>query len=210
MSLVHYECILCHQSAQSALCIFCQDALAKEALTNKRKIIKVQGETIFIYSFNHYDGNTKKLLSMFKYNKNHLAGKALASYFYQTCQQQHALSDIDLILPVPSHRLRYLYRGFNQAEILAKSLYDHDRNHYDARALIKARYTRPQAKSNYTQRQTQLHGTIAQRHVIVSKHLLIVDDVITTGATIQAMIKTLLNNPNNKIDRISVASLCRA
>lgn len=146
---------------------------------------------------------------MFKYNNNHLAGQALSRYFRLSFQRQRALADVDLMLPIPTHRLRFLYRGFNHADIFAEALAKAQNCPLAERALYRKKYTKPQAKSDYEARQKQLKQVFAQKKKIHAAHLLVIDDVITTGATIKAFIHTLLSHPGNTIDKISVLTLCR-
>lgn len=146
---------------------------------------------------------------MFKYNNNHLAGQALSRYLSSAFQRQRALDDVDLIIPVPSHRFRFLYRGFNHADIFAKNLAKTQHCRLAERALYRKKYTRPQAKSDYEARQQQLKHVFTQRKTIHASHVLVIDDVMTTGATIKALIHTLLSHSGNTIDKISVLTLCR-
>ena len=206
---VHAECILCRQSSDNALCPYCRENLSKEAMADKRRVLNVNTQPTNIYSFNQYDQYTQRLLFMFKYEKNHLAGSALCAYFAEVFKRQPSLKDVDVILPVPSHRFRYLTRGFNQAALLAYPLTRAANVSLSRHQIIKKKYTRSQAKSTWSQRQRQLDGTFSQKGSLEATHLLIIDDVITTGATIKAMIQLLQRNHQNQIKKISVATLCR-
>ena len=203
------QCILCHQPGDGGLCNYCAPLLSQEALTHKRKILHLQNHHIYLYSINHYSGYTRKLLFMFKYNKNHLAGQALSAYFTLAFQRQRTLDDVDVMIPVPSHRFRFLYRGFNHADIFAKNLAKTQHCRLAQRALYRKKYTKPQAQSDYEARQQQLKHVFDQRKTIHASHALVIDDVITTGATIKALIHTLLSHPDNAIHKISVLTLCR-
>ncbi len=207
--LFNYECILCRESSDKSLCQHCEDSLSSESIVYKRRSIIINEQGVNIYSFNHYHDHTRKLLSMFKYKKNHLAGEALCCYFATAFKRQNTLEDIDMILPVPSHRLRYLVRGFNQADILANSIAHNSNSTLFLNTISKYKYTKAQAQSDFTTRQNQQMNTFRQRSPLKANHLLIVDDVITTGATIKAIISMLQADGNNQINKISVLTLCR-
>ncbi|WP_119328133.1 ComF family protein [Cysteiniphilum halobium] len=203
------QCIICKQITSKGLCNNCQEALTKESHTNKRQQLIINGQPIIFYALNHFDGLTRKLLFLFKYQNNHIAGDALGLYLSTCFKRLHSLSDVDYILPVPSHRLRFLVRGFNQADILAKHL----SSIYcvvDTTSIKRHKYTKPQAKSSYEQRQRQMHHVFKQKKAIMAKHLLIIDDVYTTGATLKALIACIQSFSKNHIEKISVLTLCHA
>ncbi|MBK2123714.1 ComF family protein, partial [Fangia hongkongensis] len=75
--------------------------------------------------------------------------------------------------------------------------------------ISKYKYTKAQAQSDFTTRQNQPMNTFRQKSPLKANHLLIVDDVITTGATIKAIISMLQADGNNQINKISVLTLCR-
>ena len=203
------QCIVCNQAADKGLCSGCQETLTKESHSSKRQQLMINGQPVIFYALNHFEGLTRKLLFLFKYQHNHIAGDALALYLSTCFKRLHSLADADYILPVPSHRLRFLVRGFNQAEILAKHLAFPYRK-LDITSVKRHKYTKPQAKSSYEQRQSQMHHVFKQKTVISAKHLLIIDDVYTTGATLKALIECLQSNSSNHIEKISVLTLCHA
>ena len=87
--------------------------------------------------------------------------------------------EVDLIAPVPIHRSRLSWRGFNQAEALCEKL----PNHLIGQDLVRIRRTPPQVKLTPEQRSKNLVGAFKCPTDIVGKRVLLVDDVFTTGAT---------------------------
>ena len=94
--------------------------------------------------------------------------------------------------------------------MIAKSLAQHYHISYQHKAFMRAKYTRPQAKSNYRERINQMDDVFKQKHPIRTNHLLVIDDVYTTGATLKAFVKMLLAHTDNRIEHISVLTLCKA
>jgi ComF family protein len=95
--------------------------------------------------------------------------------------------DIDTIAPVPIHRSRLSWRGFNQAEALCELL----PSHLIGSDLVRVRRTMPQVKLTPEERSANLLGAFKCPADIVGKRVLLVDDVFTTGATANECAKAL-------------------
>lgn len=114
--------------------------------------------------------------------------------------------DIDAILPVPLHRRRRVIRRFNQAEELARPL----QNVLAAKVIHsvrRIRHTPYQSGLSAAARRRNLRSAFELRRGLHAKHVLIVDDVITTGETCRQLARMLLDN---KVNQVSVLALARA
>ncbi len=137
-----------------------------------------------------------------------ILGKLMATLLATpTINDQLSTINSPLLIPVPIHRRRQRERGFNQAELLAReasSAYG-----WDPRpdVLARTRYTPPQAKLDRAARQTNLHGafTVLDAGALRGRHALLVDDVLTTGATLTACAVALRDS-----GAASVGGLCLA
>jgi len=112
--------------------------------------------------------------------------------------------DIDAILPVPLHRWRHLRRGFNQAAELAKPLH----THLDLPLLnnvVRVVATPYQSGLDATQRRRNLKSAFRVRGTIKARHVLIVDDVITTGETCRQLARVLIANGVAKVSALALA-----
>lgn len=100
---------------------------------------------------------------------------------------------IDAIVPVPLHRARLAERGFNQAELLAAPCARQWELPFLTRALVRTRPTRPQTELDPAARRTNVAGAfaVARPREVAGRRLLVVDDVLTTGATAVAVARTL-------------------
>ncbi|NNC76626.1 MAG: ComF family protein [Woeseiaceae bacterium] len=114
--------------------------------------------------------------------------------------------DIDALLPVPLHRWRYAKRGFNQADELARSVARqlHLPVINNARRIIATPY---QSGLDAHERRENLSSAFDVRGVINAKHVVIVDDVVTTGETCRQLANTVLASG---VEKVSVLALARA
>jgi ComF family protein len=111
---------------------------------------------------------------------------------------------IDAVLPVPLHWRRKLLRGFNQAREIARPV---------ARRLgvpiirnvVRCRATAPQAGLSASRRETNLRGAFALRRRLVHRHVLIIDDVITTGSTLRQVAGVLRQHGAEMVAGLAVA-----
>jgi len=131
-----------------------------------------------------YAGTAKELVHRFKYQADFAAGHFLA----------HALADrvaaalpggVDLLVPVPLHRRRLADRGFNQAALLAREIARRLGLPVAAAALRRATNTRTLAGLHPEERSRELRDAFMVRHAeqVAGRRVLLVDDVLTTGAT---------------------------
>jgi ComF family protein len=112
--------------------------------------------------------------------------------------------DVDALLPVPLHWRRHALRGFNQAEELCRVIRKLHRLPLLGN-VVRKRATRSQSGLSAKQRRRNLRAAFAVRGKIQAKHVLIVDDVITTGETCRQLAKALLGNGAQKVSVLAVA-----
>jgi ComF family protein len=156
------------------------------------------------FAYGEYDGPLRKLIHLFKYGRVKPLAKPLARLMAQALPREHRF---DLIVPMPLHWTRRWDRGFNQAELLARAL----AKRLDApvsRAIRRKRRTAPQAGLTNSERRANVSGAFAlnTRISVRDRHVLLVDDIMTTGATAAAC-AALLKRAGAK--RVSVLALAR-
>lgn len=100
----------------------------------------------------------------------------------------------DLIMPIPLHKKRHRHRGYNQSALLAKPLARAAGLAYNEAALRRIRHTVPQVGLGPEQRAENVRDAFAaDDEEVAGKHILLIDDVLTTGATMRSAAETLLN-----------------
>jgi ComF family protein len=115
-------------------------------------------------------------------------------------------TDIDAVLPVPLHWRRRWWRGFNQAQEIAAPLARHLSLPFAGR-VVRTRSTATQSGLDAAQRARNLAGAFAVRGALPYTHVLVVDDVITTGATVRRLAAEL---QRAGVDRVSALAVARA
>ena len=206
--LFRQNCLLCKQSSDDLVCEYCFDDMASH-LHFTKEIVELDQEYDYYYLSN-YSSEIKFLLQKFKFNKDLLIVPVFEKLFdkwWADFANEH-LASVDAIAVVPSHRLRYLYRGFNQAEVIAQSIAAKLSIATTFTDYKRVRYTKPQSKSSKSQRAEQISGVFELTKAITAKHLIVFDDVLTTGSTLKEFIETI--NAGSEIEKISVVTLVRA
>jgi ComF family protein len=125
------------------------------------------------------------------------------------CVHQNLLTDVDLVAPVPLHSLRYRERGYNQAGLMAKEIAQLNSIAFDEKLLKRVRYTNQQAKFNKEERAANVRDAFALRRGvdINNKNIAIVDDVLTTGSTMNECAKILKNNGADHVITITIVRI---
>lgn len=200
--------MVCRQDAMRCICDDCMQVMCEKH--SKMVGLDCAQIEVCVYSVSAYHSIFKKLLAKLKFNHDVRLADAFAillDIWWQNIPD--ALADVDKIIPVPIHARRYRYRGFNQSELILQCTQLIDHNLFDFKGIYRNRYTAPQSKSSKTQRAEQLKQVFSQRHPIYAKHLLIFDDVFTTGSTVRCLIDALMANSDNQIEKISVLALAK-
>ena len=135
----------------------------------------------------------------FKYHNRRIYGEFYARELYRIYGEKIKLWEIDVIVPVPIHPKRKRSRGYNQAEIIAKHLGKMTGLPVETKWVKRVRYTKPQKILDHKERKKNLENAfIIQRNFPQYKHVLLVDDIYTTGSTIDTIAKLLLEKCNKK------------
>jgi len=164
----------------------------------------------------HYRAPVSKLLTNFKYHGHFASGRALAwqlaRAFIDYYDNAHALFDTDqlpqLLVPVPLHRKRLHQRGFNQATLLSKVIAEQTEIPVANHLLTRTRHTKAQSRLHARKRTSNLSNAFRVADNFPSagfRHIAVIDDVVTTTATANAVTRALLAAGAERVDIWAVA-----
>lgn len=201
---------------EKVMCVSCQFALPKTGFHMHEDNpvsrvfwgrVKINAATSFLF-FNK-GGHVQELIHSLKYKGNIETGVFIGELFGYELAKSPLFTKIDLVVPVPLHPQKYHKRGFNQSAVIARGIAQILKIPVDNQNFVRLVNTDTQTrKSRYNRWENvrDVFGIINEKQ-IEGKHILLVDDVLTTGATLESCVTTLLNCENTKV---SVATLAYA
>ena len=150
---------------------------------------------------------TQQLMHQLKYREHQQIGTFLGVWLGKELKQCEAYSNVDLVIPVPLHKKKLRSRGYNQVSKFALEIANALGADYEEDVLIKVTNTASQVTKNRFARWTGKDDLFAlnMAEKISGKHILLVDDIITTGATLEACIQELNKAENIKISIATMA-----
>lgn len=149
----------------------------------------------------------QQLLVRLKYHRDQQAGLLLGRLMGHALQQSQRFDDIDLLIPIPLNKTREFKRGYNQATILCQGIVSVWYKPLLTHAVERRKHTDTQTQQNRLSRWQNMEGifSIKDEKALSGKHILLVDDVITTGATIESCGNCLLQVPDTRLSVCSAA-----
>jgi ComF family protein len=151
-----------------------------------------------------YEGPLREALLAFKFSGRRALARPLAALVMEQCVAAMP-ADIEAVVPVPLARAREHQRGFNQAALLARKIARRLEIPTRPRWLARVRATLPQSDLPATARRANVRGAFrASRHV-AGRHVLLVDDILTTGATLGECARVLREGGARRVGVLTVA-----
>ncbi|MCF8237944.1 MAG: ComF family protein [Saprospiraceae bacterium] len=207
-------CGIHHPIRDAALCVSCQLELPRtdyhlfEENPITRRLMgrfPLQSATSMFYFVK--DTPIQHLLHRIKYLGRKEAAWSLGRQYGRELRELEPYAKIDLVIPVPLHPSREHQRGYNQSAWLARGLAEGLDRPVRERALSRARKTETQTHKSRQERLFNTEGAFLVREPrrIIGKHVLLVDDVMTTGATLEACALPLLQAEGVQLSIVTLA-----
>lgn len=172
-------------------CKHCGKPIAEETLEYcfdcaGRDSSLAEGTALFVYT-----EQMKKAMAQFKYGGSCVDGAVYGRELLKHRGTRLAGWQADYVVPVPLHRKRQWFRGYNQAELVAEVIAEELKIPLLADCLERKRYTRPQSGLNHKKRRQNVQGAFGfcrafEKERLKGCRILLVDDIYTTGATLEA------------------------
>ena len=152
-------------------------------------------------------GKVQSLMHHFKYKDMHQIGNLLGSIAGGQLAKNDVFNSVDFIIPVPLHKSRLKQRGYNQSACFAEGLAQKLNGTVEINNLVRIRATETQTHRSRFARFENMQEvfTVNDPAKLVDKHVLLVDDVVTTGSTLEACGIQLLEVPGLKLSIATIA-----
>jgi ComF family protein len=177
-----------------------EDHTCSECITERKYFRKAR-------AFGIYQGTLMEAIHRLKYGRKTSLSKPLSALAKDTFYQFWDDSSIDLLLPVPLHIKRLRERGFNQAHLVNKKWARLEGIPFDGLTLSRSRWTEPQTSLTRAERRKNVKGAFSLRHPdkVKGLRILLVDDVFTTGATVNECARVLMKAGAEYVDVLTLA-----
>ncbi len=210
-------CAGCHSflvSNENVICTLCRHTIP---LTNhhlnpeNEAFIKFYGRISIEYAsallYFHKKGIVQELIHNLKYKGQEEIGTVLGEWYAEDLKNSTIIQSVDEIIPVPLHKRKLRERGYNQVTNFGNALSNGLNLPYNPNILVRNIYSKTQSKKNLLSRSEGIETTfdVSYTEKDHNKHFLLIDDVITTGSTLEACSHALMKIPGAKISIVCMA-----
>ena len=211
------QCVVCGaalQEGEEVMCLSCNMGMPRTHYHLKPdnrveqlfwgKIPLERATSYFLY---HRQSPYAHLVHRLKYDGRRDVGHTLGRFLAAEIQPSGFFRDVDVIVPVPLHPKKRAKRGYNQSEWIARGLAEKINKPMDTEHLVHQTENASQTHKSLFDRYLNMQGVFALTDPLAfaHKHVLLVDDVITTGSTLEACIQALLQSPGVKVSVFALA-----
>lgn len=162
----------------------------------------------FVIAPLHYSGAVISAIHNLKFNFMQDVADALCYYINTYIsvfeEDEFSLNNFDMLVPVPLSNQRLNERGYNQAELIALNISSHFNIPLEKNILFKTKNTKPQSTLSHDKRKENIKNAYSCNHDVSGKNIILVDDVFTTGNTLDACAKVLKDRGAKTVSAITV------
>lgn len=211
------NCVACGNSLfkhEEQLCNYCYTHLPKSNFHKQAKnpvATLFYGRTPLLVASSFYlfqkKGSIQKVLHTIKYKHNKDLAVLVGKWYAEDLKTDETISKADFIIPVPLHSKKFKIRGYNQSEEFARGLSEGLKIPLNTSVLKRKEFTETQTKKSKYERWENVEDVFELNtpETFNNKHVVLVDDVITTGATIEACCQLLQKIEGIQISVLSIA-----
>ncbi len=155
----------------------------------------------------HKKGIVQEMIHSLKYRGHEEIGTVLGQWYAEDLKPMDFTKNIDLIIPVPLHKRKLRERGFNQVTTFSKALSESLKIPYEENVLVRNVYSKTQSKKNFINR-AEVTASVFDVNYYEKhhhKHFLLIDDVLTTGATLESCAKAIMKIPGAQLSIVTMA-----
>lgn len=201
-------------SGEEHICLDCQLQLPYTGFANQSPNaieqmfwgrVEIEGAVAFLYF--KKGSRTQRLMHRIKYKGEKELAQHIGRVMGEELKRSGRFVTVEGIIPIPLHKKKQRKRGFNQSEWFAKGLAEKIEVDVITNVLLKTSETKSQTQKNRWQRWLNMgeQFVVKQSDSIKGKHILLVDDIVTTGATLESCVMTLKENTNSTISIATMA-----
>ena len=204
------NCPLCQRTADDVFCQYCIDKLSSCKLRHSHEKL-IQADFV-LFSWGKYDRDLKRAIASLKYQHHPEIGEILGNWLGQAWLKSGNKQKYPhlIVIPVPSHRDKIKIRGYNQAELIARGFCQVTRYPLKNNLVLRKINTQAMFGLNLSQRRKNIKQAFrisdSYQQLKTSQKILIIDDIYTTGTTVDE-IKRILENA--QLQTIGVATVSR-
>ncbi len=212
------SCLACEKELsrfESHICSFCKNDLpltnfhlfTEPTHTDKLFWGRVQVSNTYSHLFFEKNKTSQAILFNLKYKNKPELGVYFGKAIGETLKQSHNYKHIDALIPVPLHHKKEFIRGYNQSEVLAVGIAEKMAVPMDKATIIRTKHSESQTKKSRFQRWDNVNEIFRISDKIMEyRHIVLVDDVITTGSTLESIIQAIRKkNPDLLISVVTLA-----
>lgn len=198
-------CGICGKISENSLCKKCENTLKKYIIIKQEEIQNRNYNELISY-FN-YNGIIRNNILNYKFKEKPFLAKTFVKFLSKQKKAFEIIKTYDKIVPVPISRKRFKERGYNQSQLIAKEISKYTQIEIAENCLYKTKNIIEQSKLNKEERIKNVQGVyeLKNMQILESKKILLIDDIYTTGSTVNECCKTLSEAKPSKIGVLVLA-----